>query len=104
MFASSLRSRRFHAGHKLALDRARMAAEFRDDVSVFARDRDVIDSGAAAALAFDRAGDELVPELCRREKGHRAMLRHGALIVSVAGKGEGGIRERENVSAVTKFV
>jgi len=105
--ALSFHNRRFArhpAGQKLALNRAGMAAEFGDDISFLARNRDIVDSGTAAALALDGARYEPVTKLCGIEKSHGAMLRDRPLIVCVAGKSECGIGQCENETAVTDFM
>src|SRR5258707_590842 len=78
------------AGHDLALDRARMAAELGNHEAFLARDGDVVDAGAAHALALGCARDETVAEARGIEERDRAMLGDGALVVGLAGEREGG--------------
>ena len=81
-----------------------MAAEFCDQRAVRALHRHVVDAAAAGAGALDAFGSQPVAQLRRTQERHRAVLRHGALIVTVAGEGEGGIGQREDVAAVAHAV
>ena len=88
----------------LSLDGARMAAEFRDHSAVLARDRDVVDAGAAGALLLDAASGQPVAQLAGIDESDRALLRHAALVIGVAGVGESGIGKREDIAAMRDIV
>src|SRR4029077_2732206 len=85
--------------HQRAADGAGMAAEFGDH-HVTCGDADIIESRAAALRHFSRGSDELVAELARTNEGDAALGSHRALVVRIAGKGEGGIRKREDEAAM----
>src|SRR5262245_49874339 len=76
-----------------------MPAEFSDHRIAYG-DAHVIDAGAADARDFARGGDELVAELARPQKSDVTLRCDRAVIVAVAGKGEGGISEREDEAAM----
>src|SRR5262245_46910510 len=82
-------------GQPRAGNDARMSAEFSDD-GITHGDPHVVDAGPAAARDLARSGDKSVAELARLDEGDLALSCHHALIVRVAGKGEGGIGERED--------
>ena len=65
---------------------------------------DVVDAAAAAPRHLARGRGQPVAAMGRRDEGHRAVLRHGALVVAVAGEGEGRIGQREDVAAMAGAV
>src|SRR6185503_12631504 len=67
-------------GHDLAVDGAGVTAEFRDHKPLLARHRDVIDAGAAGALAFHRLLYQPVAAAGGIDEGDGAVLRHRALV------------------------
>ena len=87
----------FGVGHRQpgAGDGAGVPAKFRDH-RLADSNAHVIDAGAPAARDFARGGDKLVAELARLDEGDAALRGDGALVVAVAGKGEGGIGKRED--------
>ena len=81
-----------------------MAAEFGDHEAFLARHGDIIDAGAAGALALDRLRHQAIAEPRRVEEGNGAVLCDRALVVGIAGERKGGIGEREDIAAVTDAV
>src|SRR6266705_4159641 len=106
-YPSHLRTERaaqLRARYQFALDGAGMAAELGDHETLFARDRDVVDAGASGALALDRARHQPVAAPGGIEERDGAVLCDGAPVVGVAGEGESGIGEREDIAAVAEVV
>ena len=76
-----------------------MTAELGDH-DVAGGDADVVDPGPPAARDFARGRDQHVAELARPDEGDVALRCDRALIVRVAGKGEGGIGQQEDEAAM----
>ncbi len=87
-----------------ALDAARMAAEFGNLRAVLPGYTDVVDAAAPLPPDLGRAGCQHVALLPRGKEGDLAHLRHDALVVGVAGEGEGAVRQREDIAAVADLV
>ena len=80
-------------------DRARVAAELGDH-NVACGDADVINPGPAVARNFPRGRDQHVAELAGTDEGDVALRGDRALVARVAGKGEGGIGQQEDETAM----
>src|SRR4051812_17827398 len=80
-----------------------MAAEFGDHHRACG-DTHIVDPGAAAARDLARGCHQPVAELAGADKGDRALGRDRPFIVGVAGKGEGGIGQREDEAAMGDLV
>ena len=76
-----------------------MAAQLGDDNSIDG-DADIVNPGASGPRDFPRGRDQPVAELARPDEGDIALGCDRALVVGVAGKGEGGIRQREDEAAM----
>ena len=81
-----------------------MAAEFGDHEAFLARHGDIVDAGAAGALALDRLRYQTIAKPRRVEEGNSAVLCDRALVVGIAGERKGGIGKREDIAAVTDGV
>src|ERR1700749_5084950 len=79
-------------------DAAGMAAEFRNH-GISAGDRYVVNARTSVARDFAGLGDQPVAELARADEGDVALRRDDPFVISVAGKGECRIRQRENEAA-----
>ena len=84
--------------------RTRVPAELGDHGAGLIAHSDVVDAAALAALALLRLREETHAEPARRHVGDRAVLRHRGMTMRVARKGEGRVRQRENVAAVAGAV
>ena len=89
---------------ELFAQHARGAAEFGHRDAVGGVHGDVVNPGAAGARPLRGGRHQLLAEPGRAQVGDAAVLRHGALVVAVAGEGEGGIGEREDEAAVADAV
>src|SRR5450759_595425 len=63
-------------------------------------DAHIVDPGASGSRDFPRRRDQPVAELARPDAGDVALRRDRALVMGVAGKGEGRIRQREDEAAM----
>ncbi|MPM02833.1 hypothetical protein SDC9_49088 [bioreactor metagenome] len=87
-----------------ALDGAGMATELGHLRAILVGDADVVDPRAPLARDFARGRGQPVADMDGDQIGHAAMLRHGALVVAVAGEGEGAVGEGEDIAAMAVAV
>ena len=76
-----------------------MAAKLGNDL-IAGRHPHVVNAGASAARNLARGGDQEIAELAGLDESDVALRRDGLLVMAVAGKSEGGIREREDKAAM----
>ena len=85
-------------------DGAAEAAELRDRRPLLVATADVVNAAALGAPHFARGRDEPRPLPRRLQIADRAMLGDAALVVAVAGVGEGRVGEQEDETAVADAV
>ncbi len=82
----------------------RAAAEPGDGFAQLVDDLDVVQPGGFALVAHRRAGGEAIAGQCRADEIDAAAGGHRRQSLAVAGVGEGGIRQAEQLAAVAGLV
>jgi hypothetical protein len=91
LFQLGIRLSRWHPG---AADGAGMAAQLRNR-HIIDGDAHIVNPGTPGSRDFPSRRDQAIAELARPDKGNIALRRDRALVMGIAGKGEGRIRQRE---------